>query len=89
MIIQVFKQYNFSIPNSHSWHSDLLKMAIDKNIISPDLEKCLRDYMGFRHFIRHAYSFMIDFDLLKPLILNLGFTIKSLKAELNEFIESK
>lgn len=86
IIIQIFKHNDFSIPNSRSWHSDLLKDSIEKSIISIGLENSLRDYMGFRHFVRHAYGFMLDADLIKPLLLNLDNTIKDFIKEIQLFI---
>ncbi len=46
------------------------------------LEESLREIMGFRHFYRHAYGFMLDKELLKPLILNVGNVFKKFKEEI-------
>lgn len=84
IILQIFKHNNLAIPNSHSWHSDLLRISVEKSIISNKLETSLRDYMGFRHFVRHAYGFMLDSDLIKPLLLNIDDTIKNFSEEIKQ-----
>ena len=39
--------------------------------------------MGFRHFYRHSYGFMIDNELLNPLLANIENTISQLAKELH------
>lgn len=87
ILIIIFKTYNLQIPNNHAWHSELLKLSIENNIISEKLESLLRDYMGFRHFVRHAYSFMLDTELVKPLLFKLSDTINLMKNEINNYIK--
>lgn len=52
------------------WHHDLLKAAIEQEIVSQDLATKLRDYLGFRHFFVHAYSLKLDPAKLMPLANN-------------------
>lgn len=42
------------------WHAKLLRRASSLGIISGETEKELKGYRGFRHFVRHAYTFEID-----------------------------
>lgn len=83
ILIMLFKEYKIQIPINHSWHSELLKDSVENNLISEKLESFLRDYMGFRHFVRHAYSFMLDSELIKPLLYNLRNTIDMMKSEIS------
>lgn len=87
IIMKIFKYNGFTLPNNHSWHSDLLKISVEKSIISKGLENSLRDYLGFRHFVRHAYGFMLDFDLMKPLLLNIDDTIKNFNCEVKAYTD--
>ena len=65
-----------------SWHSKLLKSAMIEGIISVELENRLRDLMGFRHFFRHAYGFMLDKELLLPLLEGMDMLLEDLKSEI-------
>ena len=40
-----------------TWHKDLLKTSLDIGIVTNDLYSSLSDYLSFRHFFVHAYSF--------------------------------
>ena len=48
----------------------------------------LKEYLGFRHFSRHAYSFDINWELMKDLIYRIegikSITIKELKTFLEK-----
>lgn len=67
-----------AIKDAPTWHKDLLRASLDKEIIANDLYKTLADYLSFRHFFVHAYSFNIQWKELKPLIDNLKDTLKKL-----------
>jgi len=38
--------------------------------------------MGFRHFYRHAYGFMLDIELLNPLLEGARAAVNRLREEL-------
>jgi len=64
------------------WHHDLLKAAIDQQIISETLSKVLKDYLGFRHFFVHAYGILLDAEKLMPLANNAANVWHSFYAEI-------
>jgi len=82
VLIMLVKNKKLKLPSSTSWHSDLLILCKEEKIVSSSLETDLRELMGFRHFSRHAYSFMIENDLLKPLLLNIDSLITSFTNEM-------
>ena len=43
-----------------SWHKDVLQRSLADKVISENTMNELKMYLGFRHFIRHAYSFEIN-----------------------------
>ncbi|MCD6122169.1 MAG: hypothetical protein J7K04_10060 [Spirochaetales bacterium] len=55
--------------------------AVDYGVITKELEEGLRELMGFRHFYRHTYGFMLDNELLRPLILNIEKLFRQFKEE--------
>ena len=46
----------------------------------------LLEYLGFRHFYRHSYSFYLDWDLLSKLILPIENTWNAVKKDFINFI---
>ena len=75
-------QRNLPIGESTSWHSEVLDVARKNGVVSEALENDLRDLMGFRHFFRHNYGFMLDGELLKPLLDKVTAAVEKLKLEL-------
>ncbi|MDY6970291.1 MAG: hypothetical protein SVR08_16785 [Spirochaetota bacterium] len=82
IIIQIFKDQNIEFTATSKSHSELLKKAFERSIISLNLERKLREYMGFRHFYRHAYGFMIDNELIYPLLENINDLVVDFKNEI-------
>jgi len=64
------------------WHHDLLKAAIDQQIISETLSNGLKNYLGFRHFFVHAYGILLDAEKLMPLANNATDVWRSFYAEI-------
>ncbi|MEW6455470.1 MAG: hypothetical protein AB1410_01980 [Acidobacteriota bacterium] len=81
-----FKQ--LEIKDSPSWHKDLLKAASDAGIISNELYNTLSNYLSFRHFFVHAYSFTLRWEELKPLIDELEETLKRFKYVIYIYIDN-
>jgi len=82
-----FKQ--IKMKETPTWHKDLLKSSSDIGIITNDLYNNLSDYLSFRHFFIHAYSFTLRWDELKPLVDNLEKTLETFKPEIYSFIEKQ
>ena len=68
----VFKQLvvskGLSIPQGPSWHIDLIEICVANQIISRNTSDMLKEYLGFRHFFSHAYSFDVDEERIAPLL---------------------
>jgi uncharacterized protein YutE (UPF0331/DUF86 family) len=74
------------LPEGPTWHSDLLKTAVKKEIISSKTAKKLKDYLAFRHFFSHAYSFDLDKDLMMPLVKKADLVYKDFLKEISNFL---
>jgi hypothetical protein len=48
----------------------------------------LADYLGFRHFYRHSYSFFLEWDELEKLVTPLAGVWEQTKVELELFLNS-
>ena len=83
MLQSVMKDKGIFPPQGEASHSALLTSAATNGVISPSLEVSLRDLMGFRHFFRHSYGFMVDNELLNPLLSNVENTVSLVAKELH------
>ena len=72
VLLMKLKYQGITIISDGNWYASLLQKATKNSIISPVLEMELKELMGFRHFYRHSYGFMLDKDLLQPLILQVN-----------------
>lgn len=82
MLRMVLKSQNIEQPHSMDSHSRLLGLASSNGIISGELENKLRELMTFRHFYRHSYGFMIDDELMGPLLMDVTGVVSRLAHEL-------
>ena len=79
----VLKNEGYSVKAGPSSHSDVINSAESMGIVSTALAASLRNLMAFRHFYRHSYGFMIDNELLNPLLQNVDDMVRSLAEELH------
>ena len=56
-------------------------------MISLETHELLGDYLAFRHVVRNAYSFDLDWEKLAPLVANCDPTFKRLSEELRQFLD--
>jgi len=71
-----------------TWHKDLLKTLLDKKIVSEKLYETLSNYLSFRHFFVHAYSFTLRWEELKPLAKSLKNTVGEFRSAIYGYIDS-
>jgi sulfur carrier protein ThiS len=75
---------------SDQWHQILLKrMALPAPsrppVISENLRRSLKDYLDFRHFFRHGYTFQLRWEKMAPLVRNCEEVFQGLESELDAF----
>lgn len=68
---QTLKAKGIEIPESATWHKELLNLSESQGIISEKLSDQLYEYLTFRHFFVHAYGFMLDEAHLEVLANNI------------------
>jgi hypothetical protein len=93
IFLSIAKGLDEQVPIGDQWHRDLLihmtrETANRGSVISIALAKKLADYLGFRHFYRHSYSFFLEWDKLQGLVTSLREVWEQVKEELHEFLES-
>ena len=69
-----------------TWHKDLLKTSLDIGIVTNDLYNTLSNYLSFRHFFVHSYSFTNRWDELRPLVDDLEKTLEKFRSAINSYI---
>jgi hypothetical protein len=80
-----------SIPSGINWHTQLFERAFLSTetrspLFAEDVKAPLKEYLTFRHFIRHAYAYSIDATRLLPLVLNAAATWEMVKRDIVAFI---
>lgn len=88
----IAKNIDKKIPNGNKSHQELLCQMANKEgsrvqIISEELYLKLREYATFRHFYRHAYSFQLNWEKMKPLIENVHTVWNELKFSFINFVD--
>lgn len=79
-------------PSGERWHRTLLEqMGLPspkrQAVLTPTTTQSLREYVAFRHFYRHGYSFLLDWNKLKRLVKPMAALWIDIKAELQTFID--
>jgi hypothetical protein len=87
----IAKELDTTLPQGFSWHKDLLIQISSKTssrnaVISEVTKEKLVNYLGFRHFYRHSYSFFLDWNDLKPLVVNLDPVWKEVRESLEQSV---
>jgi hypothetical protein len=93
ILVLIIKHYDGHLPNSYKWHTELLDKSFvpDENrkaIFSDELQKTLEEYLKFRHFVRHSYSFQLEWERMEDLISGIKIFWGIVKENLNVFIEN-
>lgn len=82
------------VPQGAYWHADLLaQMAAGREgkrpaVVDEPLRARLKDYFEFRHFFRHAYGYILEWDQLRWKAEALSDTFEMLRGQLRAFFES-
>lgn len=90
----IAKEVDRRIPLGEEWHSELLhQMTLDIKglrppVISTNIEKILREYLGFRHLFRKRYGFELDWQKMKRLLLKTPQVLSGLEKEIEIFFKT-
>lgn len=88
----IAKGLDGALPTGSQSHRELLDQVATSTskrpaIISVAVREKLNDYLAFRHFYRHSYSFFLDWDEMKGLVAQMPSVWLETKAELQSFLE--
>jgi hypothetical protein len=76
-----------------SWHIDLLESMVESTdkrgpVLSSEVKRRLRFYLGFRHVFRSHYSYDLNWSKMKNLVLESEEILRLVENELNAFMSS-
>jgi len=57
-----------------------------KQIFRNELQEPLEEYLKFRHFIRHAYGFQLEWPVMEDLVNRMEGVWNEAKGDINEFM---
>ena len=87
----IAKNIDKNVPTGNKSHQELLHQMASENsirdeIIDEQLYIKLREYATFRHFYRHAYSFQMNWEKMKPLVQNVHTVWEETKHSIKKFL---
>lgn len=89
----IAKKLDEKIPTGERWHIELLDQMTkpinnrQQIVLTNKIYEDLKEYLGFRHFSRYAYSFDLNWELMKDLIYRIEEIKSNTINELKLFIE--
>jgi hypothetical protein len=91
LFVFVAKEIDQAQLTSPNWHASLLNsmgntLGARTRVISQRSVGILREYLAFRHFFRHSYSFDIQWDRCRSLALDMRQIWVSIKSEIEDFM---
>jgi len=90
IFLSIAKQIDGQVPSGGESHRKVLTQMTRANrkrnsVLSKETATILEDYLAFRHFYRHSYTFIIDWNKLRELVIPLDQNWSQIKAELQKF----
>ena len=90
VFVTIAREVDDAVPTGARWHRDLLEQMGEANefrnaVLSPPVMTQVQDYLAFRHYYRHAYSFFLRWEELRELVLPLNLVWEQVKSALDQF----
>jgi hypothetical protein len=92
IFLSIAKGVDAQVPTGAHWHRDLLTQMAEPTsgrgpVLTPEMVSRLADYLGFRHFYRHSYTFCLEWDELEKLVTSLAEVWERAREEIRVFLE--
>jgi len=93
IFVNIAKRLDQNVPTGSQWHRDLLiqigtPTASRGSVLTDTTITHLTNYLGFRHFYRHSYTFFVEESKLDQLVIPISSLWLQVKLELVTFVES-
>lgn len=83
---RVARGSGIEVADGPNWHARLVDALIARpgasGLLDGELAATLKDYMRFRHFFRHSYTFELDWAKMRPLVSGLADAFARLRVAL-------
>jgi hypothetical protein len=91
VLLIIAKNIDKKLPTDSRWHKSLLEEMAKENesrsaVLSEEMKEQLLDYLGFRHFFRHAYSFHLEWEEMEILIKSMREVWQKFRSEILSFM---
>jgi len=83
---QILSHSKEAFGKSANWHAELLQKSNALGAISDRTLQDLKGFLGFRHFVRHAYSFEIDPKAIDAILKAAPELVKHFIQEVEVFV---
>jgi len=92
IFLSIAKGIDQDVPAGAQWHRDLLTRMTEATssrgpVLTVHMAHRLANYLGFRHFYRHSYSFFLEWDELEKLVTPMSEVWEQTKYELQLFLD--
>ncbi len=84
---QILKDKMIPIPDTASWHRDLLNLAELNAVILPETKSQLAEYLAFRHFFSHNYALDLYPQKIEPLVHNIQNILLLVKDDIKDYLK--
>jgi hypothetical protein len=89
--LAIAKGVDADVPSGLQWHRDLLVRMTTPTTTRPAVLTAksiasLSDYLAFRHFFRHSYSFILEWEEMGELVTRLPQTWADVKLDIRQFL---
>jgi hypothetical protein len=93
IFLSIAKGIDRDVPAGVQWHRDLLTRMMEatsgrRPVLTVDMAHRLANYLAFRHFYRHSYTFFLEWGELEKLVTPLAEVWEQTKDELQLFLDS-
>ena len=89
---RIARKLDKHVPSSSDSHQELLRqmskawVGVRPPVISLETYVQLDEFCAFRHVMRHAYAFELDWERMRPLVMKAPTVIKAVVVDINHFI---
>jgi hypothetical protein len=93
ILLVIAKNLDKKVPDDSEWHKTLLLQITTDNeardaVLSQKMKDQLLDYLAFRHFFRHTYSFHLEWEEMEDLVKSIHDVWKKFKSEILKFLKN-
>jgi hypothetical protein len=92
IFLLIARDIDNKVPDESKWHKSLLLQMTTGNesrcaVLSGEMKERLLDYLAFRHFFRHTYSFHLEWEEMEDLVKSIGDVWNSFNSEISTFLK--